>query len=82
MALTAFDPNIEKRIEQIIGGIRNLPTPPIVFEQIQKVINDPDASSAKVAKILSEDAAMSVKVLKLTNSAFYGLSREKGHSVH
>lgn len=76
MALTAFDPSIEKRINQIIGGIRNLPTPPIVFEQIQKVINDPNASSAKVAKILGEDAAMSVKVLKLTNSAFYGLSRE------
>jgi HD-like signal output (HDOD) protein len=76
MALTAFDPDIEKRINQIIGGIRNLPTPPIVFEQIQKVINDPNASSAKVAKILGEDAAMSVKVLKLTNSAFYGLSRE------
>ncbi len=76
MALTAFDPNIEKRIDQIIGGIRNLPTPPIVFEQIQKVINDPEASSAKIAKILGEDAAMSVKVLKLTNSAFYGLSRE------
>lgn len=76
MALTAFDPDIQKRINQIIGGIRNLPTPPIVFEQIQKVINDPNASSAKVAKILGEDAAMAVKVLKLTNSAFYGLSRE------
>jgi putative nucleotidyltransferase with HDIG domain len=66
----------EEKIKQIIGNIRNLPTPPIVFEQIQKVINDPDTSVGDIAGILSEDPAMSIKVLKLTNSAFYGLSRE------
>ncbi|HPI32851.1 MAG TPA: HDOD domain-containing protein, partial [candidate division Zixibacteria bacterium] len=55
---------------------RNLPTPPVVFHQIQKVISDPNASAAQVAAILGEDPAMSVKVLKLTNSVFYGLARE------
>jgi HD-like signal output (HDOD) protein len=64
------------KIMQVIGSIRNLPTPPIVFQQIQKVISNPDTSVADVASILSEDPAMSVKVLKLTNSAFYGLQRE------
>jgi HD-like signal output (HDOD) protein len=68
--------SLENRLKQVIGNIRNLPTPPIVFEQIQRVINDPNTSVADVASILSEDPAMSVKVLKLTNSAFYGLSRE------
>ncbi len=66
----------EVKIKKIIGSIRNLPTPPIVFEQIQKVLNDPNTSVGDVASILSEDPAMSVKVLKLTNSAFYGLQRE------
>lgn len=66
----------EHRVKQVVAGIRNLPTPPIVFQQIQKVINNPSASAAQVAAILSEDPAMSVKVLKLTNSAFYGLPRE------
>jgi len=77
MSTTAVtDNSLEKRLEQIIGNIRSLPTPPIVFDQIQKVINTPDTSVNDVATILSEDPAMSVKVLKLTNSAFYGLSRE------
>ncbi len=67
---------IDNRIKQVISNIRNLPTPPQVFHQIQKVINDPDAGAAHVAAILAEDPAMSVKVLKLTNSAFYGLARE------
>lgn len=73
---TATMTSLENRLTQVINGIRNLPTPPIVFQQIQKVINDPETSVGDVASILSEDPAMSVKVLKLTNSAFYGLSRE------
>ncbi len=67
---------IDSRVKQVISNVRNLPTPPIVFHQIQKVINDPMVSAGQIASILSEDPAMSVKVLKLTNSAFYGLSRE------
>ena len=67
---------VDNKVTQIISNIRNLPTPPIVFHQIQKVINDRKVSAGQIAAILSEDPAMSVKVLKLTNSAFYGLSRE------
>ena len=67
---------VDNRVRQVVSNIRNLPTPPIVFSQIQKVLNDPNVSAAQVASILSEDPAMSVKVLKLTNSAFYGLARE------
>ncbi|MEW6049846.1 MAG: HDOD domain-containing protein [Candidatus Zixiibacteriota bacterium] len=67
---------VDNRVKQIVSNIRNLPTPPIVFHQIQKVINDPRTSAGQIASILSEDPAMSVKVLKLTNSAFYGLTRE------
>ena len=67
---------IDNKVKQVVSNIRNLPTPPIVFHQIQKVINDPKVSAGQIANILQEDPAMSVKVLKLTNSAFYGLQRE------
>lgn len=67
---------INNKVQRVVSNIRNLPTPPIVFHQIQKVISDPNVSATRIASILAEDPAMSVKVLKLTNSAFYGLSRE------
>lgn len=67
---------IDNKVKQIISNIRNLPTPPIVFHQIQKVISDPNSTAGHVASVLAEDPAMSVKVLKLTNSAFYGLARD------
>jgi putative nucleotidyltransferase with HDIG domain len=67
---------VDNKVRQVVSNIRNLPTPPIVFHQIQKVINDPKVNAGHIAAILAEDPAMSVKVLKLTNSAFYGLARE------
>lgn len=67
--------NVEADLARVIGGIDNLPTPPIVLQQIQKVLNDPAASAYDIGSILQEDPAMSAKVLKLTNSAYYGLVR-------
>ena len=67
---------IDNRVKLVVSNIRNLPTPPIVFHQIQKVMADPNSSAGQVAAVLAEDPAMSAKVLKLTNSAFYGLNRE------
>jgi putative nucleotidyltransferase with HDIG domain len=58
----------------MIDGVKDLPTPPLVFTQISKVVNDPNKSAYDIAAILSEDPAMSAKVLKITNSAYYGLS--------
>ncbi len=78
MELTAID----NKVKQVVSNIRNLPTPPIVFHQIQKVMSNPDVSASQIANILAEDPAMSVKVLKLTNSAFYGLAREVDSVKH
>lgn len=65
----------EKNMKLIVGKIHNLPTPPIVFTQITRVINNPDTSAYEIAAIISEDPALTAKVLKLTNSSFYGIPR-------
>ena len=75
-AKTLADTTTELKVRHVVASIRNLPTPPIVFTQIQKVLNKETASAENVANILAEDPSMSAKVLKLTNSAFYGLARE------
>ncbi len=67
---------VQNKVKQVVSGIRNLPTPPIVFNQIQNALSRQNSSAGQIAAILSEDPAMSAKVLKLTNSAFYGLARE------
>ncbi len=66
----------EEKLRHRLSTISNLPSPPLVFTQITKVINDPKTSVKDVAAIMSEDAAMSAKVLRLSNSAFYGARSE------
>ena len=67
--------NAEKKLRIIVDKIHNLPTPPIVFTQITKVINNPDTSAYEIGGIIAEDPALTAKVLKLTNSSFYGIPR-------
>lgn len=64
----------EKKLKIIADKIHNLPTPPIVFTQIIKVINNPKSSANEIGAILAEDPALTTKVLKLTNSSYYGVS--------
>ncbi len=61
----------QKRIEQI----ENLPTLPEVANKLIKIINDPTTSAADVAQLIAQDVALTSKVLRLANSAFYGIPR-------
>ena len=65
----------QKKLKIIVDKIHNLPTPPIVFTQITRVINNPDTSAYEIGGIIAEDPALTAKVLKLTNSSFYGIPR-------
>jgi putative nucleotidyltransferase with HDIG domain len=69
----------EERLKRRLGSVGNLPTPPVVFTQISKVMNDPTTSVRQVAAIMSEDPAMSAKVLRLSNSAYFGVRSEITH---
>lgn len=51
----------------------DLPTLPIVMTKLIDAINDDKSSAADLTKIMENDPAMSARVLKLANSAFYGL---------
>lgn len=46
---------------------------PDTFYRITKVINDPKSSAFQLAEVISKDAGLSAKLLRIANSAFYGL---------
>ncbi len=60
-------------LQAVIGGIANLPSLPAAFQKIREEMRSLRASPASVAAVLSEDVAMTAEILKLTNSAFFGL---------
>ena len=49
-------------------------TLPAIFHKMMEIINNPYSSSEQAAEIIASDPALSAKLLRLVNSAFYGLS--------
>ncbi len=48
-----------------------LPTLPEVAMRVQEVVSRPDSSLREVADIIGQDAAISARLIKVANSAFY-----------
>ena len=53
-----------------------LPALPAVVGEIQSLIHDADVDMKKVAELINSDPAILAQVLKIVNSAYYGLPRE------
>ncbi|MEF2231070.1 MAG: HDOD domain-containing protein [Pseudodesulfovibrio sp.] len=55
-----------------ILSVKDLPTLPHVLEEVTKLVEDPDASSEAIARVIATDQVLSAKVLKMVNSPIYG----------
>lgn len=66
--------NYNAQIEQIIQEADDLPSLPLITQRILKMTTDEEASLEEMAEIISADAALSVRFLKIVNSAYYGFS--------
>ncbi len=62
--------------EKIVKQIKDLPPLPLVVQKLLSVVGDGGSSARDVGDVLSMDQALTGKVLKLVNSAFYGLPRQ------
>jgi HD-like signal output (HDOD) protein len=65
----------DQRLRQIIGGIRTLPVLPSAFQELTALMDNPDSRMEEVVAILERDISMAAQILKLVNSAYFGLSR-------
>jgi len=67
-----MDPVIEQIREELTEAIRNnhivLPTLPEVAIKVRDAAEDPDADAAAIARVVSNDAAMSARIIRVTNS--------------
>lgn len=66
--------------EKVTALIRNratsLPTLPVVVHNIIATARDQNTSAKDLAEFISNDQAISTRVLRVANSAYYGMSRE------
>jgi putative nucleotidyltransferase with HDIG domain len=66
---------------RIIKNINDLPPMPQVVIKITQLISDLNSEITDLAQILESDQAVAAKVLKMANSAYYGMSG-KISSIH
>lgn len=61
--------------EPLLSRIQSLPSLPSLYLKIQDELSSPDPSLNRVAAVITQDPAMTAKVLQLVNSAFFGISQ-------
>lgn len=69
-------------LRTIISQIRSLPGLPSIYLRISEELRSRDCSMAKIGQLIEMEPGLSVKVLKLVNSAFYGLRQHIASPAH
>lgn len=66
------------RIRRQVERLRELPTLPNVVQRIVDALDLPDVDLGRVAGLIETDQVLTAQLLRLANSAFYGLSGQIG----
>ena len=61
-------------IPQLLKGDVDIVSLPTVYTHIVELLNQPNSSSHQLAELISKDANLTVRLLRLVNSPFYGFS--------
>jgi putative nucleotidyltransferase with HDIG domain len=65
-----------------LDRLENLPTLPPVAMQVNRMLLDPETSTLSLSRTIEKDQAITANILKLVNSAFFGLRSRVGNIPH
>lgn len=66
------------RAREIVKKVSTIATLPEVTNEIIRTVEDPRSTASQLHKIVSHDPALVTRILKVVNSAFYGLPGQVG----
>ncbi|MEM7542682.1 MAG: HDOD domain-containing protein [Pseudomonadota bacterium] len=69
------------RVEDLVAGIRDLIPLPQAYVRIRELVADPDTRISELAEVIATDPALTARLLRIANSAFYALP-DPVESVH
>ncbi|NPV28601.1 MAG: HDOD domain-containing protein [Firmicutes bacterium] len=67
--------------DQIAQRVRDLPALPQIVARVLKLTEDPNSTVKELNDVICQDQALTAKVLRLANSAYYGFPRRIGTIV-
>ena len=63
------------KVERSFAAFRELPSPPTIYRELTMLLNSDRSSISDIANVVERDSALAGRVLKVVNSAYYGLER-------
>jgi putative nucleotidyltransferase with HDIG domain len=72
----------QDQISKIINEVQKLPTLPAVANKVTKLLKDPTCTAIRVSEVIDKDPSLTIRVLRLVNSAFYSMRTEVTNVRH
>ena len=70
------------RKREIISKMKSFPSMSGIAAKVLNLLDDPNASSGQVEQLLKQDPSLTANLLKLTNSAYFGIPSKIGSVRH
>lgn len=64
--------------EELVSQLQDLPSLPAVVMQVYQMADDPNLHAQQLALEISKDQGFTTRLLRVANSAYYGMSRQVG----
>jgi putative nucleotidyltransferase with HDIG domain len=61
-------------IEEVLDGVEELVSLPAACLRINEMVDDPTTSTDDVSQVITQDPALTARLLRIANSPFYGLA--------
>src|SRR5687767_6650477 len=74
----AATPEQQAKVLETVKKVTSIATLPEITNQIIRTVEDPKSTASQLHKIVSHDPALVTRILKVVNSAFYGLPGQIG----
>jgi putative nucleotidyltransferase with HDIG domain len=65
--------------KRILKSIKTLPPFPVTIQKVMTLAGDPDSSLTELAAVIRLDQAITANILRICNSAYFGLRRPVDH---
>lgn len=67
---------MNKELEQAIMTAGDLPTIPVIAMKVMQLLESEQVTAEELARIIAADPAVAARVMKISNSSFYGCQRQ------
>lgn len=62
--------------ESLVRDSEKIASPPKVFNRVHEAVNDHNSTTTDIARVISEDAGITMRLLRIVNSAYFGYAQK------